>query len=297
MLSFCLINCLGQINLFFHSIFLGFGRIAEKVAEELVRNGENVAIISRRTDLELAKNSILRDNVEFWSWTDAIKYNLETEKTYVIWRNCEFINSNYPEIQDFLYWLQSTRFQTANFVFFSSASVYREAECSHDETSLTLESSPKRKVELFLGELSRKKGSALINLRISNVYGEEVKHGFIFECMKAFQNREKLKVFKFLDIERDYLHLRDLVLAITQLPVMQSVESNINIATGKGTKVSEVINLISRVTNHKFPIEFIDSPEFIHKKSVLNCNKLESIIDWRPKVLDEGLLLMNFRRE
>lgn len=89
---------------------------------------------------------------------------------------------------------------------------------------------------------------------------------FPFITQTAIGNREKLQVFggdystEDGTCVRDYIHVCDL--ALGHIAAMESIESSnfevINLGTGKGYSVLEVISTFEKVTGYKVPYEIVD---------------------------------------
>ena len=274
--------------MYFDAIFLGFGSVSEKVAQGLVNEGKSIAIITRMKTQIYSKHSSIIDRALIFDWNEVVVTTLQSEKAFVVWRNCDFISSDNLQDYEMCNWLISDQFKTREFVHLSSASVYED---------LKTVSNPKRKLEIFLNQLARSKECAVTNLRISNVYGDSIKIGFIFDCVQALEKGEYLTIFESLDIERDYVHVGDLVQAILKLPSEMHAERVINVSTGTGTRVSKILETVSNMSMSKPLIQTIRAPEKIQETSILSCEKLKGLIHWNPRTLDEGLYLLFLGRE
>jgi UDP-glucose 4-epimerase len=64
----------------------------------------------------------------------------------------------------------------------------------------------------------------------------------------------------------------------------------LNISTGQGVSISEVINQLRDLGSIDIKLRQADAPEGLKLKSVLSCKKLEEIITWKPRRLNESLL-------
>ena len=115
--------------------------------------------------------------------------------------------------------------------------------------------------------------------------------------MQALKKGEHLKIFESLDIERDYVHVGDLVQAILKLPSERHSERIINVSTGTGTKVSKILETVSNMSMSKPLIQTIRAPEKIQETSILSCEKLKGLIQWSPRTLDEELHSLILGRE
>ena len=86
---------------------------------------------------------------------------------------------------------------------------------------------------------------------------------------------------------RDYVHVSDLsdghVAAFEYLQKSKSTFLNLNIGTGKGTTVLELINKFKVVNNIDLPYEFTSRREGDQENVVADNSKILSILDWVPK--------------
>lgn len=86
---------------------------------------------------------------------------------------------------------------------------------------------------------------------------------------------------------RDYIHVYDLaeghVLTLEHLLRNKSKLLNLNLGTGKGTTVLELIRTFEEVNNVKVPFEFASRREGDVASVVANNTKATSILDWSPK--------------
>ena len=83
---------------------------------------------------------------------------------------------------------------------------------------------------------------------------------------------------------RDYVHVTDLVQAhIRVLPLLEASSLALNVGTGRGYSVHEVIASVARVTNH--PVPAIQSPRRAGDPAVLvaDPHRLRELTGWTPR--------------
>jgi UDP-glucose 4-epimerase len=176
----------------------------------------------------------------------------------------------------------------------SSGSVYGEAITNVDESSplKPLTAYGMRKVfeekcvvNTFMGV------TAIQVLRVSNVFGDSLFHDFTNQCIKAALDRSSVKVYSNGNIVRDYLFVNCLVEALSKLIVWNPTEEYIllNLSTGIGTSITELINFISEETglninktNHTRPVD-------LAKRSVLDNSVMLRTIPWKPLNMETGM--------
>ena len=85
---------------------------------------------------------------------------------------------------------------------------------------------------------------------------------------------------------RDYIHVLDLanahLAAFEYLMQSKSQITNLNIGTGKGTSVLELINIFKEVNNIEVPYSFTSKREGDQKSVVADNKKALSTLNWKP---------------
>lgn len=192
-----------------------------------------------------------------------------------------------------------------NFVFSSSAAVYGSPDLPFEtqitETTHCTPINPygetklegERIAEIYADNF----GFKVASLRYFNVAGAgrpELGDQFIFNLvpivLEALQNGQQPKVFGD-DYDtpdgsciRDYVHVQDL--AEAHVAAMGFVENSnatfmpINIGTGKGSSVFEVINKISDVTGIEIEPLHVDKRKGDPAALVANVSRAQEILDW-----------------
>ena len=130
-------------------------------------------------------------------------------------------------------------------------------------------------------------------LRPSNVYGEyqkfESKQGFISVAIHKLYNNETLEIWGDGSVTRDYIHAQDLVTIIIKL-INSNVNNEIlNISSGIGYTLNDVLNKISEILNI--------TPNIIYKPQrnidscyvVLSNDELLKFIDHKFISLENGI--------
>ena len=111
----------------------------------------------------------------------------------------------------------------------------------------------------------------------------------INESFSNFKSNDPIKIYKNMDLVRDYLLIEDLIVALMELRRIESTNETLNISTGRGVAISEIVEFI-KTTNKIQPQFFeVESPSNMILKSVLSSKKLEETISWKPQCLEESL--------
>ena len=152
-----------------------------------------------------------------------------------------------------------------------------------------------------------------ISLRLANVYGPSPTEslakdrGILSKITKRRFALKNLQIYGNGDYLRDYIYIDDVVNAFLHASVMDydillnKNQISLNVASGKGTPVKEVFELISReiekITGIRGDIENVAWPEEVNeieKRNYIGSIELiKSLTGWQPSVsLEEGIRLL-----
>ena len=152
-----------------------------------------------------------------------------------------------------------------------------------------------------------------ISLRLANVYGPSPTEslaqdrGILSKITKRRFALKNLQIYGNGDYLRDYIYIDDVVNAFLHASVMDydillnKNQISLNVASGIGTPVKEVFELISReiekITGIRGDIENVAWPEEVNeieKRNYIGSNELiKSLTGWQPSVsLEEGIRLL-----
>ncbi len=90
---------------------------------------------------------------------------------------------------------------------------------------------------------------------------------------------------------RDYVHIDDVASAVSQMILGHHDIGIVNLGSGRGHHVLELVDLVSDVVGCPALLEFLPARCYDVKSIVLDISKLSSIIDYAPIELSEGLHL------
>ena len=206
------------------------------------------------------------------------------------------------------------------FVFSSSAAVYGYPEYlpideDHPTDPINYYGFTKLVIESFLEWYGKLRGLKYVSLRYFNAAGYDPK-GRILGLEQNPANllpivmevasgvRDKMEVFGD-DYDtpdgtgvRDYIHVSDLASAhVKALDYLQSGDSiMVNLATGEGYSVLEVIDKAREITGHPIPYEITARREGDPAKLIATSESAGELLDWEPKFSDlESLLKTTWR--
>ena len=206
------------------------------------------------------------------------------------------------------------------FVFSSSAAVYGYPEYlpideDHPTDPINYYGFTKLVIESFLEWYGKLRGLKYVSLRYFNAAGYDPK-GRILGLEQNPANllpivmevasgvRDKMEVFG-NDYDtpdgtgvRDYIHVSDLASAhVKALDYLQSGDSiMVNLATGEGYSVLDVIEKAREITGHPIPYEITARREGDPAKLIATSESAGELLDWEPKLSDlESLLKTTWR--
>ena len=206
------------------------------------------------------------------------------------------------------------------FVFSSSAAVYGYPEYlpideDHPTDPINYYGFTKLVIESFLEWYGKLRGLKYVSLRYFNAAGYDPK-GRILGLEQNPANllpivmevasgvRDKMEVFGD-DYDtpdgtgvRDYIHVSDLASAhVKALDYLQSGDSiMVNLATGEGYSVLDVIEKAREITGHPIPYEITARREGDPAKLIATSESAGELLDWEPKFSDlESLLKTTWR--
>jgi nucleoside-diphosphate-sugar epimerase len=152
-----------------------------------------------------------------------------------------------------------------------------------------------------------------ISLRLANVYGPSPTEslakdrGILSMITKRSFALNNLQIYGNGDYLRDYIYIDDVVNAFLHTSVMDydillnKKQITLNVASGKGTSVKEVFDLISheveKITGIRGNIEYVAWPEEINeiekRNYIASIELIKSLTEWKPSVsLEKGIQLL-----
>ena len=265
-------------------LIFGAGEISNLLIKELTFRHNKVLCVSNNRFGQI--NNLSYDNLEIISYEEIQNQKLEVDTAIFAWKNSTRLISDNHAI---LNWIESGNFHANKSFHLSSSSVYKDSNAPQNENSKALENNRKLELEKFLTDIALKKESIHINLRISNVYGIDVSYGFIGALFDSIKRGSEVSVFQNLSITRDYVHVHDVIYAIRMLLEVDTDLECINISTGIGTTISQVLDIFaSKGYNFEKRME-IATDVLVKQVSILDCTNLSKLIDWQPRSLTEVL--------
>jgi len=144
--------------------------------------------------------------------------------------------------------------------------------------------------ELYLKMFFQKYKIPFTILRFSYVYGSDNFRGVLYDIIKSFREGTEIKLFMNSKNILDFIYIDDVVDALILAAERGSGEI-LNIGSGKGVMVSELVNKIASmlgVAEYKINLSEDANKEPI--KLVFNSDKAKKVLGWYPKVnLGKGI--------
>jgi nucleoside-diphosphate-sugar epimerase len=255
-----------------------------------MRTGKKIGVISDLNRDLIIDGFSFKNDIEIFDWERVQNQQIEAHSLYVAWRA---IPSEVIGRKTQSKWLESSQLNVERIIHLSSASVYKSKTgvFSESQFDLSFDESinAKQLLEAYLRDLKHKKNAKLINYRITNVYGDSSGSSFIDLSLNRIRNNESIEVFADSDLIRDYLYYEDLNYALNALHGMDLPEQDLNISTGIGVSTSKLIELFQQYSPIFFKIKEKEMDTNLLATSILDCSKLEALIDWEPKSIEKCL--------
>lgn len=258
-------------------LVFGAGQISNLLINELTFTGKKVLCVSNNKSGQI--NNLSHQNLDILSYGEILNKKVEVDTAIFAWKDSTRLISDSHAI---LNWLKSGNFLAKKTFHLGSASVYKDSKAAQNENCKVLEKNKKLELENILTNIAINKELVHINLRISNVYGKEVSYGFIGELFDSIRNNRHVGIFQNLNITRDYVHVHDVIYAIKLLLEIDTDLKSINISTGIGTTIRQVLKIFANQGYHFEKRKVIASDPLVKQSSILDCKALSNLIEWKP---------------
>ncbi|MBB1279866.1 NAD-dependent epimerase/dehydratase family protein [Pseudoalteromonas sp. SR41-1] len=148
-------------------------------------------------------------------------------------------------------------------------------------------------IENFIRFVARNSDLNYLILRPSNVYGryqpKDRNQGFIAVAINKLSTSSPLTLYGKGEIIRDYINVIDLINITVQLLDKGTSREVINIGSGTGMSLNQIIEIIENITKNKLIILSEEKRLVDTKKIVLNIDKLNGYVNYTPKSLKQGI--------
>jgi hypothetical protein len=269
-------------------VIFGHGSLTKKIIQNFLSNNNRILCITN--DPKISSQGY-GQYLRFMNYQSALQYKIESDSCIFTWRQ----KPNFIDYEDgFSKWLRSDQFLARQSFLLSSASVYKDSPYpvteSQENLELKVELNSKYVLETVLTDLMKDKNLRHTNLRISNVYGENLVYGFIGSLIESIKSNSTIYLVEDQNIVRDYLYVEDLSYAIQELIRSDIPNEILNISSGIGTTIGQIIKIFAD-NGFKFKkIKRISGEENFKKSSILSCSNLSQLINWNPVAIEKGVM-------
>jgi UDP-glucose 4-epimerase len=147
--------------------------------------------------------------------------------------------------------------------------------------------------EAYAGMYRRTYGIPVRIVRCANVYGpgqpSDRNQGVVAVFLERISSGAPIMVLGDGSMRRDYVFVDDVSRAIAQLVLHRIDVDVVNLGSGRGDSVTDVIECVSRVVGRPAVLEFQPARPYDVEAIVLDISKLQSLIPYVPTSLEDGL--------
>lgn len=144
----------------------------------------------------------------------------------------------------------------------------------------------KKTIEEYLFMFEKIYGLDYYIFRLSNPYGERqnpsAAQGAIAVFINKVINNEKITIWGNGEIVRDYIYISDVAQALYSAQRFDLSEKIFNIGTGTGIALNELLNMISKVVNYEFQVEYVEGRQVDVTTNILDISRAKNILNWQP---------------
>lgn len=149
-------------------------------------------------------------------------------------------------------------------------------------------------VEQYIAQYRTMYGFDGIALRFGNCYGALQKReggiGAITLFARAALTDEPITIFGTNNPIRDYVHIDDAIEALLVAGRKRNVAGPINIGSGCGHSLTDIIDVLQRITGKQLKIQYTVARPFDLPVSILDISKASRDLGWMPQVsFEEGI--------
>ncbi|HEY3810111.1 MAG TPA: NAD-dependent epimerase/dehydratase family protein, partial [Acidimicrobiales bacterium] len=130
-------------------------------------------------------------------------------------------------------------------------------------------------------------------LRVSNAYGPRQSaasgQGVVAAFLHAAASGDSVQVVDGGRAIRDYVHVADVARAVASLPPEEGVCEIVNVGSGRGHSVAEVLDIVERLTGTQLTIDWLPRRPGDVREIVLDVSRLRARMPWRPRDLETGI--------
>jgi UDP-glucose 4-epimerase len=204
-------------------------------------------------------------------------------------------------IMPIMYLMEICAQNDIKFVYFSSGgTVYGNGECNlHNELDkkepISYYGLSKSMAEEMIEFEHRHLNLTYLIVRPSNPYGEGQniygKQGLIAVSIGKILNKDAIEIWGDGNSVRDYIYIDDLAYAVHQLLSNNVFNKTINIGSGIGYSVNQIIKILSDVMKVDIKINYLPIRGVDVDSLILDNSNLRGLIKFNPIDVEEGIRL------
>jgi len=269
------------------------GFIGRHLVDKLSQEGRELVPLSKRSS-----NNTIAVDLSCGAETQNIISDYQIKTVVHLASNVRSIysNSDINNEIDMAINVMSALKSPCRFIYLSTADEYATSPDILTENAnlqpVNLYAQAKFRTRQALEAESKRRGMELVILRPFLVYGpRQPSHMFISQLLDSIKDN-KVFVYSARKKVRDYIHVLDLIKAISMIIDFRSDVGGVyNVGTGVGTSLSKVIQLVESELNIKIKFERdvklgLSDPDIL----VSNSEKLEKKIGWKSAIeFSQGL--------
>ena len=130
-------------------------------------------------------------------------------------------------------------------------------------------------------------------VRVANAYGPgqtaTMGQGLVAHLMQAALTGDVLPLYGARRIVRDFVFIDDVARAVAALTCAQGVPRIVNIGTGVGHPIGDLVDLVEHVSGREIRTTHLPQRPFDVRSNVLDVSLLRGLVPYRPLELREGL--------
>jgi UDP-glucose 4-epimerase len=147
--------------------------------------------------------------------------------------------------------------------------------------------------EIYIRAYARAYGVPVRIIRCANVYGPDQptdrNQGAVAIFLKRVSAGEPVMVIGDGSARRDYVYVEDVVEAAARLLLRRIAVDTVNVGSGEGHSVMQLLEAVSRVVGQTPVLDFQPPRRFDVGDIVLDITRIKSLIPYTPMSLDDGL--------
>jgi len=152
----------------------------------------------------------------------------------------------------------------------------------------------KLSIEHYLRLMAVQGPMRTLSLRISNPYGEGQKpyraQGVVAAAMQHAISGTVMPIWGDGTVERDFIHVRDVAEAFIAGLSYEGPSHVVNIGSGHGTKINEVLAATRHYTGRELRVEYQAERHIDVRRNVLSIDRAREELGWAPSIkFNEGL--------